>query len=101
MGGSTRLADSNFTRQIVRTDRSNEASDVVGLCELGHWLRGSIPTIASLLPINNNWRFCTRDYHSWFRGVIGQCHTVAIECAVRPWLCSVCFNLSRPRTLGR
>ncbi len=27
---------------------SNEASDVVGLCELGHWLRGSIPTIASL-----------------------------------------------------
>jgi Mg-chelatase subunit ChlD len=26
---------------------SNEASDVVGLCELGHWLRGSIPTIAS------------------------------------------------------
>jgi Family of unknown function (DUF5682) len=27
---------------------SNEASDVVGLCELGHWLRGSIPTIASM-----------------------------------------------------
>lgn len=27
---------------------SNEASDVVGLCELGHWLRGSVPTIASM-----------------------------------------------------
>ncbi len=27
---------------------SNEASDVVGLCELGHWLRGSVQTIASM-----------------------------------------------------
>ncbi len=27
---------------------SNEASDVVGLCELGHWLRGSVQSIASM-----------------------------------------------------
>jgi Mg-chelatase subunit ChlD len=27
---------------------SNEASDVVGLCELGHWLRGSVQTIGSM-----------------------------------------------------